>query len=177
MFLNFFAKKKKPAAAAPAAPTPAVPKDAILSGTLPPGETYYSTVQAAVKALEDAGFTLLSISTGGETSGHMWTRAYRAAYTDLQKFLLHGREDYKAECEKAAAGGGPAPDWDTTVFRLEGTLDEATVRLRISLPENDVPGHTSPPPAARWTLMFPRELAESTAVLETVQLLKKLNNE
>ena len=170
MFWKLFAKKKK--ASVPVVQSPSAPKDAVFSGTLPPGEAYYTAAQNAVEALQNIGFAELVINTSGENSGHMWTRAYQATYTDLQKFLLCGRDDYQKECDAAAKGGGPTPDWDTTRFILRKKLDDHVIHIRIVLPENDTPGHIASPPEARWVLACPAELAQHPAVTETMQLLK-----
>ncbi|MBR4889299.1 MAG: hypothetical protein IKU17_09155 [Clostridia bacterium] len=138
-------------------------------GALPPKETYYAAAQNAVEALQVIGFAGLLITTSGEDSSHMWTRAWHRTYTDLQEFLHNARNDFAEECQNSP--NGPNPDWDTTRFQLQ----KDAVTVRIILPENDVPGHASPPPAARWVLTVPVDLKESETAQQALQLLQDLS--
>ncbi len=166
LFQRLFRKKET---AAPPVKAPEAPLPLRYTGALPPKETYYAAAQNAVEALQAIGFAGLLITTGGEDSGHMWTRAWRRSYTDLQKFLQNARSDFAEECRNSP--NGPNPDWDTTRFQLQNDA----VTVRIILPENDVPGHTSPPPAARWVLTVPVDLKESETALQALQLLQDLS--
>ncbi len=105
-----------------------------LRGCLRASEPKYKTVEEAISILEAEGFVLSRISTGGESSSHMWTMGFDCKYKTLEEFYEKAHREFNDMWTKASKCGGPCVEWENTCFVLLNNTRE--IMMYIFMPED-----------------------------------------